>query len=261
MREREVMFAAWSDIDFERGVFHVTEKKDDGFTIKDKEERSIPIPSLLLESLKQRYDERAHKRWIFPSDRGQPDGHMLRRLRTLAFRTGLNCGECRMKSGETCAKKASCKQFGLHKFRRIYATLNHENGTSIRTLMGWLGTQIWRLRFAIWRVLTPGQSGSECRLIRRTKCSPKRWGSLSRVDPHLTFCQPVCELDWVEANGMTNLEKGNFSALGPQLQRCYMYAKYVTYLSRIEQTIHAAQSLNQCFRTHLQLRSIKCTNK
>jgi integrase len=27
----------------------------------------------------------------------------------------------------------------LHKFRRTYATLHHENGVPIRTLMGWLG--------------------------------------------------------------------------------------------------------------------------
>jgi integrase len=27
----------------------------------------------------------------------------------------------------------------LHKFRRTFATINHENGVSIRTLMEWLG--------------------------------------------------------------------------------------------------------------------------
>lgn len=139
MREREVMFAAWPDIDFERGIFHVTEKKPDGFTIKDKEERSIPIPSRLLAALQKRHSNRSHQRWIFPTDRGQPDGHFLRKLQILASRAGLNCGECRTKKGGSCKQIACCKQFGLHKFRRTYATLHHENGVSIRTLTGWLG--------------------------------------------------------------------------------------------------------------------------
>jgi hypothetical protein len=40
IREREVMFSAWTDIDFQRGVFHVTEKKADGSRSKIK--RSDP---------------------------------------------------------------------------------------------------------------------------------------------------------------------------------------------------------------------------
>ena len=139
MREREVMFAAWQDIDFQRGIFHVTEKKADGFTIKDREERSIPIPSSLLEALNQRFEKRSHHRWIFPTNRGQPDGHMLRRLQTVALRAGLSCGDCRTKGGKSCRTTACCRNFGLHKFRRTFATINHENGVSIRTLMEWLG--------------------------------------------------------------------------------------------------------------------------
>jgi integrase len=139
MREREVMFAAWRDIDFERGLFRVTDKLDVGFTIKDKEERLIPIPSGLLDRLKKRYEKRTHDRWIFPTERGQPDGHMLRKLQKLGLRAKLNCGECRTKSGTSCKDAACCKQLGLHKFRRTYATLHHENGVALRTLMSWLG--------------------------------------------------------------------------------------------------------------------------
>jgi integrase/recombinase XerD len=139
MREREVMFSAWKDIDFERGLYHVTEKTDVGFTIKDKEERLIPIPSQLLEQLRKRHENRMHQRWIFPTERGQPDGHMLRRLQQLGLRAKLNCGECRTKKGISCRVDASCKRLGLHKFRKTFATLHHEKGVSIRTLMSWLG--------------------------------------------------------------------------------------------------------------------------
>ena len=74
MREREVMFAAWQDIDFEKGLFKVTEKPDVGFKIKDKEERRYrSLPCFWLE-LKRRYKERTHETWIFPTERGLPDG-------------------------------------------------------------------------------------------------------------------------------------------------------------------------------------------
>lgn len=139
MREREVMFAAWRDIDFEHGLFHVTDKPDMGFTIKDKEERLIPIPSGLLGELRKRYEKRAHDRWIFPTERGLPDGHMLRRLQKLGLRAKLNCRECNTKSGTSCKDAACCKQLGLHKFRRTFATLHHESGVALRTLMSWLG--------------------------------------------------------------------------------------------------------------------------
>lgn len=139
MREQEVMYAAWPDIQSDRGLFKVTEKLDVGFKIKDKEERLIPIPSDLLERLKKRFETKKHRRWIFPTDRGQPDGHMLRRLQKLALREGLNCGMCLTKKGASCLDHACCKRFGLHKFRRTFATLHHDNGVPIRTLMEWLG--------------------------------------------------------------------------------------------------------------------------
>ena len=99
MRDREVMFAAWQDIDFEKGLFKVTEKPDVGFKINDKEECLIPIASLLLAELKRRYRERTHETWIFPTERGLPDGHMLRRLQDLGLRAGLNCGLCLTRNG------------------------------------------------------------------------------------------------------------------------------------------------------------------
>jgi integrase len=81
IREREVMFAAWRDIDFEHGLFHVTDKPDMGFTIKDKEERLIPNSSGLLGELRKRYEKRAHDRWISPPKEDCP--------------TVTCCGDCR----------------------------------------------------------------------------------------------------------------------------------------------------------------------
>ena len=39
----------------------------------------------------------------------------------------------------SCRDHACCKQLGLHKFRRTFATMRHENGVPMRTLMAWLG--------------------------------------------------------------------------------------------------------------------------
>lgn len=51
-RDKEVRYTTWSDIDFRRKCARVTAKKHLGFKPKDKEEREIPVPSLLLTALK-----------------------------------------------------------------------------------------------------------------------------------------------------------------------------------------------------------------
>jgi integrase len=139
MREREVMFAAWTDIDWGRNVIRVTEKTDVGFRIKDREERDVPVPPELMTALRSRWKSAHHPRWIFPTPKGQPNGHLLRDLQKLALRAGLNCGRCTTKGGKSCLEEACCRGFGLHDFRRTFATAHHQAGVSVRQLMLWLG--------------------------------------------------------------------------------------------------------------------------
>ena len=47
-REQEVQYASWQDIDFEKLEFHVRAKKDVGFTPKNHERRSVPMPASLV---------------------------------------------------------------------------------------------------------------------------------------------------------------------------------------------------------------------
>jgi integrase len=54
VREQEAMFTVWKDVDFNGKSFKVSEKLDLGFTPKDKEEGSIPIPDSLVALLKAR---------------------------------------------------------------------------------------------------------------------------------------------------------------------------------------------------------------
>jgi integrase/recombinase XerD len=76
---------------------------------------------------------------LFPTRSGKPHGHMLRRLQSLALKAGLNCGECVNKKGLECSEEPVCSVWGLHKFRRTFATMHSEAGVSARTIQKWLG--------------------------------------------------------------------------------------------------------------------------
>jgi integrase len=82
--------------------------------------------------------ERSTSRLIFSGTSGKTEVHFLRVLKRLAFRAGLNCGNCFDKKGRCCAKRANCKQFGLHRFRKTFATMHHEAGVSAWTIQRWL---------------------------------------------------------------------------------------------------------------------------
>jgi integrase len=113
-REQEVMHACWQDVDFKDGVFTIRDHPEWGFTTKDHEEREIPLPTHLVEKLKARVRT---SELIFPTATGRPDGHFLRRLKEIAVRAGVDPD-----------------QVGLHKWRKTFATLQHENGVSARTI-------------------------------------------------------------------------------------------------------------------------------
>lgn len=138
-REQEVMYATWRDIDFDDGVFQICEKPDLAFRIRDGEERSVPLPDDLLSALKQRREARPQDRFLFPTRSGKPDGHLLRHLKSTALWNGLNCGHCLTKKGISCTSHPTCKTWELHRLRKTFATLHHESGVSVRTLMRWLG--------------------------------------------------------------------------------------------------------------------------
>jgi len=150
LREKEVMFAEWDDLDFDKGTIRVHAKKDVGFTVKNHESRIVPLPTDLVDALRERYKKRPHDRWIFVSESGKPEGHFLRKLKTLALRAGLNCGRCRtiLSKGSydhkataqvTCKTNNICEQWKLHRFRKTRATRWMENGIPIRNIQKWLG--------------------------------------------------------------------------------------------------------------------------
>ena len=137
-REQEAQYACWPDLDLSRHTYTVTEHLDLGFRPKDGEEGTIPIPSFLVELLQARRKRYPTTRLIFPTDKGNPDGHLLRVIKNLGLRAGLNCGHCINKAGKSCAEFPVCRQVILHKFRKTFATTLSKKGIPPRTIMRYL---------------------------------------------------------------------------------------------------------------------------
>lgn len=136
-REQEVMYCTWKNVDLKGKVISVRSKPEMGFRIKDREERSVPVPDSLIADLAIRKRASASM-LVFPGPNGKPNGHFLRMLQQLAFRAGLNCGECVRKGGRKCATHPICSGWGLHKFRKTFATMHSEAGVRVSTIQRWL---------------------------------------------------------------------------------------------------------------------------
>ena len=143
LREQELMYAEFSDIDFEAKVFRVQGKEQYDFKVKDHEQREIPMPDDLVEALKIWKERHPGQSLILLTANDIPDGDLCHRVKMLAKRAGLECGTCK-----TCRNIAAmrahgedmrqvrgngCKQFNLHKFRRTYITGLLLAGVDVRT--------------------------------------------------------------------------------------------------------------------------------
>jgi integrase len=138
-REQEIQYLTYPDIDPSARTIAVRAKENLGFRIKDREERLIPVPQALVDALESRKQANPGNRFVFPGINGQPNGHMLRLLKKVALRAGLNCGHCENKSGESCSTRPVCSKVTLHSFRRTFATMHFEAGVRAHTLQRWLG--------------------------------------------------------------------------------------------------------------------------
>jgi integrase len=118
MREQEIGYAEWADIDRHQATFRVQGKPNLGFAVKDYAQRMIPIPDVLLQALAEWRRLRPDTTLIVGNDRGQPEGHLLRKLKQLARKAGLNCNQC-----ASCLKSKECERWFLHKFRATFCTL------------------------------------------------------------------------------------------------------------------------------------------
>jgi integrase/recombinase XerD len=123
MREQEVMYTYWSDVNFAASTVRVTHKPDRGWTPKAYKEREIPIPAKLAKRLKA-WKAKADKgcSLVFPTAGCNPKLDFLDCLKAVAERAKLDEDN-----------------FWLHKFRATFATRCLWAGVDLRTVQQWLG--------------------------------------------------------------------------------------------------------------------------
>jgi integrase len=135
LREQEAIYLQWSDIDFHRSILKVRSKPELDFMVKDKEERDVPMPKELVKTLKAWRKKYPRSTWVLGTQGDKPQLHMLRALKRLAKRAGLNCGSC-----PGCqSKHKECREFTLHAFRRSYATALARANVDVHAIRDLLG--------------------------------------------------------------------------------------------------------------------------
>jgi integrase/recombinase XerD len=123
MREQEVMYCYWSDVNLAACTVKVTHKPDRGWTPKAYKEREIPIPARLAASLKA-WKAKAAKdcNLVFPTSGCRPKLDFLDCLKIVAARAKLKADD-----------------FRLHKFRATFATWCLWKNVDLRTVQLWMG--------------------------------------------------------------------------------------------------------------------------
>lgn len=130
LREQEVMYLEWSNVDLSRGVLRVRKNDRFGFKVKDSEQRDVPIPADLLDRLNKYRAKHPYIRLVAGTKSDQPNTHLLRTLKRLVNKAKLNCGSC-----QGCVQYKECSHWFLHKFRATYITRLLRAGLDLRTVM------------------------------------------------------------------------------------------------------------------------------
>ena len=139
-REGEVARLQWRDIDMRMKKAEFMSRE--GASTKNRKSRSVPLPDSMIAVLKDHQKAYGDCLYVFPNQSGGMEGHWLRRLQNLALRAKLNCGRCKDvgEGGEmNCKNDAVCQEWGLHRFRKTFATNHLHNGANIRQIQKWLG--------------------------------------------------------------------------------------------------------------------------
>jgi len=123
LREQELIFLYWRDINFAANTVRVTHKPDHNWSPKAYKEREIPIPERITKNLKA-WKAKAAKgcKLVFPTSGCRPKKDFLDCLKNIARRAGLDEST-----------------YWLHKFRSTFATWYLWGGTDLRTVQMYMG--------------------------------------------------------------------------------------------------------------------------
>jgi integrase len=120
LRDQELIYLCWSDINLHRGVLRVTGKPEFNWTIKDYEQRDLPLSADLLDRLKVWRELNPKAKLVLGTRNGTPNYKLLRALKGIAKLAGI--------------EKAT-----LHRFRRTYCTSLLRGGVDLRTVQLLMG--------------------------------------------------------------------------------------------------------------------------
>jgi len=112
MREQEICFLEWPDLDFKKKLLRVSAKPELGFTPKTWEEREIEMSDRLVEVLK---NLPRNSRWVFPTVRGKRHAHIYKIVERVAERVKVSGAH-------------------PHKFRATFLTRLLQSGCDIRNV-------------------------------------------------------------------------------------------------------------------------------
>ena len=134
LRMQEIMYAEWADL---KGcMFTVQGKVRAGYTfkVKDKEARTVPVNDVLCTRLAVWKASRPSTVLILGTASDRPNRHLLRTLKRMVKREGLNCGRCK-----GCNGGEGCYEWTLHRFRRTYLTKLLRAGVDLKTVQKMAG--------------------------------------------------------------------------------------------------------------------------
>jgi site-specific recombinase XerD len=133
----------WPDIDLRNKEVHVYSKRDRfGWEVKDSEQRIVGISDRLAERLAARHKRHPGNGLVFPNTLGKPDKHLLRIIKRVALRAGLNCGKCagtHERKRVTCSTHPVCHRWILRTMRKTWATFQVRSGADPVTVKEDLG--------------------------------------------------------------------------------------------------------------------------
>jgi integrase/recombinase XerD len=152
-RNGEGAHTEWHDIDFDQkevSIYSKEQKYD--WRVKDKEKRIVPVSDVLVERLRDRRRRHPDDILVFQNRNGRPDVHLLRIIKRVALRAGLNCGHCvaktkgkhpckhpACKEGLSCRHHPVCKKWIIHTLRKTWTTNRSRAGMDVETLRDFLG--------------------------------------------------------------------------------------------------------------------------
>jgi integrase/recombinase XerD len=124
MREQEVIYTYWSDVNFAASTVRVSHKPDRNWTPKAYKEREIPIPCEARKEIE-----------------GVEGGSQIRTAIWCFLRPAAIPNWISLDCLTACAERAELnnEDFWLHKFRSTFATRCLWAGVDLRTVQQWLG--------------------------------------------------------------------------------------------------------------------------